>query len=72
MHLNTVGQVCDAFKHLLTLSNAVLRGSASTLGPSGVHVQVLPLHADPQRQRLHLHPRGNLTGQVKVGRDALA
>ena len=44
---------------------AVLRGSSSALGPAGVHVQVLPLHADSQRQRVHLHPRRNLSGQVQ-------
>jgi hypothetical protein len=44
---------------------SVLRGSSSALGLAGVHVQVLPLHADPQRQRQHLHPRRHLTGQVR-------
>ena len=43
---------------------AVLCGPASTLGFARVHVQVLPLHADLERQREHLHPGRNLLGQV--------
>jgi hypothetical protein len=33
----------------------VLCGSTPALGPARVHVQVLPIHADPQCQRQHLH-----------------
>ncbi len=36
------------------------------MGPAGIHVQVLPLHANPQRQRQHLHPRRNLTRSVSL------
>jgi hypothetical protein len=50
----------------MNLFFSVLCGFASALGPAGIHVQVLPLYADPQRQRQHLHPRRHLTRSVSL------